>query len=130
MGAGDGDRDALDAGQARADEVEGVGAVGLGAGRADAGAAVAAGQVEHAVGHVLGARGRDDSAGGRLDGVQRPVQPDRVSRCSTPLGFPSAGPSVLASAADLLTRVATAKAAGPASAAAFAAEVGTMRVLD
>src|SRR5690606_29197630 len=51
---GDGVRDAFAADQAGADEVEGVGPVGFGAGGADGGAAVFAGHVEHPVGHVVG----------------------------------------------------------------------------
>src|SRR5690606_41607058 len=50
----DGVRDAFAADQAGADEVEGVGPVGFGAGGADGGAAVFAGHVEHPVGHVVG----------------------------------------------------------------------------
>jgi tetratricopeptide (TPR) repeat protein len=46
------------------------------------------------------------------------------------LGFPTAGPSVLAEAADLLTQMATAKAVGPRAAAAYATQVDTIRVLD
>ena len=74
---GDGGGDAFAAGEAGADELVGVGAVGLRAGWADAGAAVAAGHVEHPVGHVGdGVAGVEDAAGGLLDGVQLPGEPD------------------------------------------------------
>jgi hypothetical protein len=46
--------DAFAAGQARADELVGVGAVGLGAGRAAGCAAGLAGHAEHAAGFVCG----------------------------------------------------------------------------
>lgn len=46
------------------------------------------------------------------------------------LGFPSAPSLALADAADLLTQIATARAIGPTSAGAFAAQVETIRVLD
>ena len=51
------------------DELVGVAAVGLCAGGADGGAAVAAGFVDDAVGHVVGVAGGDDPAGAGRDDV-------------------------------------------------------------
>ena len=73
---GDGVGDAFAADEAGADELVGVGAVGLGAPGADRGAAVAAGDVDDAVGHRPGVAGGEDGAGGGVDGVQLAGEPD------------------------------------------------------
>ena len=70
--------DAFAADEAGFDQLVGVGAVGLGAGWADRGAAVAAGHVDHAVGQVDGVPGVDDPAGVGFDGVQLAGESDGV----------------------------------------------------
>jgi hypothetical protein len=69
--------DAFASGEAGFDELVGVGAVGLGARWADRGAAVAAGDVQDAVGHVRGGvAGVEDAAGVSFDGVDGAGEPD------------------------------------------------------
>ncbi len=75
---GDGVGDAFAAGQPGADELVGVAAVGLGAGRADRGAAVPARDVEHLVGQGVGVEGADDLAGSGVEVADGAVQPDRA----------------------------------------------------
>ncbi len=65
----DGCGDAFAAPESGEDELVGVGAVDLCAGGADGGAAVAAGFVDDAVGHVVGVAGGDDPAGAFGDDV-------------------------------------------------------------
>ncbi len=70
--------DAFAADQPGADDVVGVAAVGLGAGRARGQAAVAAGLVDHAIRHVPGGDRAEELAGAQVDGAEVPGQPDRV----------------------------------------------------
>ena len=91
---GDGFGDAFAAGQAGADELVGVAAVGFGAGRAGRGAAVAAGFVDHPVGHAEGGHRAQQFAGARVDDpqicrtggwggcIRRQTRCDRASRSS------------------------------------------------
>ena len=75
-----GDRlgDAFAACQPGSDELVGVGAVGLGAGRADRGAPVAAREVDRLVRQVLGVQAADDLPGGGVDVTGSAAQPDRA----------------------------------------------------
>ena len=75
---GDVGGDAFAAGQPGADEVVGVAAVGLGAAGADGGAPVAAGLVDHAVGHAEGGDGAQQLASGGVDVADVAAQPDRA----------------------------------------------------
>ena len=72
----DGFGHSLAAGEPGADELVGVGAVGLGAGRADRGAAVSAGQVDDLVRGVLGVQRAEDLAGAGVDVADGAAQPD------------------------------------------------------
>ena len=74
---GDGGRDALAAAEAGAQQLVGVGAVPLGAGRADRGSAVPARLVEHPVGQVAGVKQRPQFAGGWVRQVRGTAEPDR-----------------------------------------------------
>ena len=75
---GDRVRDGLAADQAGLDELVGVRPVQLGAGGADARAAVPARGVQDAVGQVQRRRRREHAAGPGVDVVQPPAQPDRA----------------------------------------------------
>ena len=72
----DGFGHALAADQTSADQMVGVGTIGLGTRRAHTGAAVPAGDVDHAIGQGLGWSGGQDFAGGGVDGVQVSGQAD------------------------------------------------------
>ena len=76
----DGDRlgHAFAACQPGADELVGVGAVGLGAGRADRGAPVPAREVDRLVRQVLGVQVAEDLPGGGVDVADGAAQPDRA----------------------------------------------------
>ena len=80
--------DAFAADQARAEELEGVTAVGLGAGRAGGGAAVAAGFVDHSVRHGRGGGGGEDFPSGGVDAVDLAAEADGV-------GASGGGPDVI-----------------------------------
>src|SRR5215216_4990956 len=79
-------RDALAAAEAGGDQVPGVAAVGLGAGRADGCAAVAAGLERHAVRLVLGGVGLADLAGALVGLLDAAGQPHRVGAGGGPHG--------------------------------------------
>jgi len=103
---GDGFRDAFAAGQAGADELVGVAAVGLGAGRAGRGAAVAAGLVNHPVRHAEGGYRAQQLAGARVDDPQISVQADGV-------GAPGGGPDVIEPAEVAVTAPGKSAVGGP-----------------
>ena len=86
--AGDVFGDAFAADQPGAEELEGVAAVGFGAGRAGGGAAVAAGFVDHAVRQGRGRGGGEDFPGGGVDAVDLAAEADRV-------GASGGGPDVI-----------------------------------
>ena len=75
---GDVGGDAFAAVQACLDDLVGVAAVGFGAGRADRGAAGAAGRVDDVIGHGAGGRAADDLAGRGVDVGDLAAQPYRV----------------------------------------------------
>lgn len=79
-------RDTSASDESGSDELERVGSVGFGAGRADGGAPVTARFVDHRVGHVPCGAAADHAAGTNLDGGDVAGQPDRVS--SAHLAFP------------------------------------------
>ena len=85
---GDVGGDSFAAGQAGADELERVPAVGFGAGRAGGDAPVAACLVDHAVRQGRGVRGGQDLARARVDAVDVAVQADGV-------GAGGGGPDVI-----------------------------------
>ena len=97
---GDGFGDALASGEPGADELVGVGAVGLGAGRADRGAAVSARQVDHLVRVVVGVEGGEDLSGRGVDVADGAAEPDRADASPgrqggcEPLGVVVAGGAV------------------------------------
>ena len=68
--------DAFAAGEPGADQLVGVAPVGLGAGRADRGAAVPARGVDHPVGQGVGVQGAEDLAGGGVQVADRAAEPD------------------------------------------------------
>ena len=68
---------ALAACQPGSDELVGVGAVGLGAGRADRGAPVPAREVDRLVRQILGVQVVENLPGGGIDITDSPPQPDR-----------------------------------------------------
>ena len=70
-------RHALAAREPGADQLVGVGPVGLGAGRADRGAAVPACGVDHPIGSVGSADNAEDFPGGGVDVVDLAAQADR-----------------------------------------------------
>jgi len=70
-------RDAFTAREPGADQLVGVGPVGLRAGRADRGAAVPTGGVDHSIGGVGSADGVKDFPGGRVEVVDLAAQADR-----------------------------------------------------
>jgi hypothetical protein len=74
--------------------VPGVATVDLGAGRADAGPAVAAGLEQHSVGLVLGGVGLTDLAGTLVGLLDAAGQPDRVGAVGGPadLALPAGQP--------------------------------------
>ena len=80
--------DAFAADQPGAEELEGVTAVGLGAGRAGRGAAVAAGFVDHSVRQGRGRGGDEDFPGGGVDAVDLAAEADGV-------GASGGGPDVI-----------------------------------
>ena len=82
---GDGGGDALAAGQPGADELVGVGAVDLGAGRAAGGAAGLAGDRQDAAGLVDGGVAVDQFAGAAVDVVDAAAQQNRLQ---APSGVP------------------------------------------
>ena len=75
---GDGFGDAFAADQPGADDMVGVAAVGLGAGWAGRGPAVAARFVDHPVGHGFGGVGPEQLPGAGVDDAQVAVEADRV----------------------------------------------------
>ncbi|HZC99478.1 MAG TPA: hypothetical protein VFA46_04570 [Actinomycetes bacterium] len=75
---------ALAAVQARPDELVGVGPVGLGAGGAAGGAAVAAGHQQGPVRLAVGGVDGADLAGGKVDVVGVAVQADRLGAAAGP----------------------------------------------
>ena len=80
--------DAFAADQSGAEELESVAAVGLGAGRAGRGAAVAAGFVDHSVRQGRGRGGDEDFPGGGVDAVDLAAEADGV-------GTSGGGPDVI-----------------------------------
>ena len=68
--------DAFAAGQPGADQLVGVAPVGLGAGRADGGAAVPARGVDHPVRQGVGVEGAEDLAGGGVEVADGAAQAD------------------------------------------------------
>ena len=82
---------AFAADQPGAEELEGVTAVDLGAGRAGGGATVAAGFVDHAVRQGRGGGGGEDFAGGGVDAVDLAAEADGV-------GASGGGPDVIKAA--------------------------------
>ena len=80
---GDVGGDAFAAVQACLDDLVGVAAVGFGAGRADRGAAGAAGRVDDAIGHGAGGGAADDLAGCGVDVGDLAAQPYRVGAAAS-----------------------------------------------